>query len=155
AADFDRLAEPIPPKPESPAEADDPPDPPADVLDPVMRRQIRVALDHLRRSDLYEALGLLRDAPAQEISARADAERRRWMKKTQVTAEKTAWLEVVALSQSHLGSPSARARYDRTLALEAEEALGASIGFALQGLSRLDAGTRAVLLDEAAALGIP
>ncbi len=40
----------------------------------------------------------------------------------QVTAEKTAWLEVVAQAQSDLGSPRARARYDRTIALEAEEA---------------------------------
>jgi hypothetical protein len=153
AADLDRLAEPIPPKPEAPAD-DDTPDPPADVLDPTTRRQIRVALEHLRRRDLYDALGLPRDAPTDEIAARADAERRRWMQKAQVTAEKTAWLEVVSHAQSHLASPPARARYDRTLVLEAEEALIASIEFALKGISRLDPGTRAALVDEAAARGI-
>ena len=31
-------------------------DPPADVLDPSTRRQIRVALDHLGCRDLYDAL---------------------------------------------------------------------------------------------------
>ncbi|WP_074312018.1 hypothetical protein [Singulisphaera sp. GP187] len=153
AADLDRLAELIPPKPESPAE-EDAPDPPVDVLDPAMRRQIRVALTHLRRLDLYEALSLTRDAPAQEIINLTDAERRRWMQKAQVTAEKTAWLELVSHAQSHLTTPESRARYDRTLALEAEEALIASIEFALQGLPRLDPGTRNALHDEGAALGI-
>ena len=71
-------------------------DPPADVLDLSTRRQIRVVLEHLECRDLYYALGLTRDAPASDIAARADAERQRWMKKAQVTAEKTAWLEVVA-----------------------------------------------------------
>jgi hypothetical protein len=151
--DLDQLIEPIPPRPESPGE-DDTPDPPSDVIDPVMRRQLRVALDHLRKRDLYDALGVARNAPAWEISARADAERQRWMKKTQVTAEKTAWLEVVTLAQSHLSSPPARARYDRTLAMEAEEAVNDAIAFAVRGLPRLDPGTRAVLLDEAAAMGV-
>jgi hypothetical protein len=151
--DLDRLAEPIPPRPEAPVE-DDPPDPPADVLDPVTRRQIRVALEHLRRRDLYDALGLTRDAPPGEIGARADAERQRWMQKAQVTAEKTAWLEVVSLAQSHLTAAAARARYDRTLAAEAEEALNAAIAFTLKGLARLDPGTRLALIDEGAALGI-
>ena len=32
------------------------------ALDPAMRRQIRVALEHLRRRDLYDALGLARGA---------------------------------------------------------------------------------------------
>ena len=116
--------------------------PPADVLDPSTRRQIRVALAHLGCRDLYDALGVTRDAPASDIAARADAERRRWMKKAQVTAEKTAWLEVVAHAQSHLGSPRSRARYDRTLALEAEEAFDTLAGFTLKGLGRLDQGTR-------------
>src|SRR5258707_2369506 len=39
--DLDRLAEPIPPRPEAPAEEDEP-DPAADVLHPTTRRQIRV-----------------------------------------------------------------------------------------------------------------
>src|SRR5436305_799230 len=139
--DLDRLIEPIPPRPEAPAEVDAV-DPIPDILDAVTRKQIRVALDHLRRRDLYDALGVARDAPAAEVAARADAERRRWMQKTQVTAEKTAWLEVVSHAQSHLGSPDPRARYDRTLALEAEERLGESIAFAIRGLSKLDHGTR-------------
>ncbi len=151
--DLERLVELIPPKPESPAEAEAP-DPTPDVLDAVARKQIRVALDHLRRRDLYDALGLARDAPPAEVAARADAERRRWMQKTQVTAEKTAWLEVVSHAQSHLGSPVARSRYDRTLALEAEERLGESVAFAVKGLARLDYGTRAALVDEAGGLGI-
>ena len=154
-ADFDRLAEPIPPKPESPAaQNDDAPEPAPDVVDPVMRRQIRVALDHLRKRDLYDALGVARDAPPWEVAERADAERQRWMKKAQVTAEKTAWLEVVTLAQSHLGSPAARSRYDRTLQYEAEDGLNLAIAFALKGLPTLDPGTRALLLDEAAAAGI-
>lgn len=129
-------------------------DPPADVLDASTRRQLRVALDHLGCRDLYDALGVGRDAPASDIAARADVERQRWMKKAQVTAEKTAWLEVIAHAQSHLGSPRSRARYDRTLALEAEEAFDQLAGFGLKGLSRLDPGTRAALVAEAAALGI-
>ncbi|MDR3634676.1 MAG: hypothetical protein P4L84_12795 [Isosphaeraceae bacterium] len=151
--DLDRLVEPIPPKPEPPGEVDDP-DPPVDAIDPVTRRQVRVALDHLGRRDLYDALGLERAAPLDEIAARADSERRRWMQKTQVTAEKTAWLEVVSLAQSHLGSPEARARYDRTLVLEAEDELNASIAFVLKGATRLDAGTRQALIDEGERLGI-
>ena len=153
--DLDRLAALIPPQADAPAEAEeDEPDPPVDVLDPTTRRQIRVALEHLRRRDLFDALGLAHDAPIAEIASRADAERQRWMQKAQVTAEKTAWLEVVSLAQSHLGTPAALARYERTLAQEREEALKASIEFALKGLPRLDPGTRSALFDEAAALGI-
>jgi hypothetical protein len=129
-------------------------DPPADVLDSSTRRQIRGALEHLGRRDLYDALGLFRDAPALIITARADEERQRWMKKTQVTAEKTAWLEVIAHAQSHLASSKARAKYDRTLSLEAEERFDALIAFAIQGSTRLDQGTHAALVEEAAALGI-
>ena len=133
-------------------ESDD--DPPADVLDSSTRRQIRGALEHLCRRDLYDALGLFRDAPTSIITARADEERQRWMRKAQVTAEKTAWLEVIAHAQSHLASPKARARYDRTLMLEAEERFDALTLFALQGSTRLDSGTSAALIVEAAALGI-
>ncbi len=125
------------------------------MLDPSTRRQIRVALEHLGCRDLYDAIGVERDAPASYIAERADAERQRWMKKAQVTAEKTAWLEIITHAQSHLGSPKARARYDRTLALEAEESFEGLAEFALKGLSRLDAGTHAALVEEAAALGIP
>jgi hypothetical protein len=153
--DLDRLAALIPLRDEAPVEAEvDEPDPPVDVLDPTTRRQIRVALEHLRRRDLFDALGLAHDAPGAEIAFRADAERQRWMQKAQVTAEKTAWLEVVSLAQSHLGTPAARGRYERTLGLEREEVLKGSIEFAVKGLSRLDPGTRSALLDEAAALGI-
>ncbi|MBV8609253.1 MAG: hypothetical protein JO034_17580 [Singulisphaera sp.] len=153
SGDLDRLIEGIPPRSGAPAEVDVP-DPPADVLDPTMRRQIRVALEHLRRRDLYDALGLARDAPMAEIGDRADAERRRWMHKAQITAEKTAWLEVVSHAQTHMTAPEARARYDRTLAQESEESLGDAIEFALTGQARLDPGTHAALLDEAAGLGI-
>jgi hypothetical protein len=134
-------------------EADD--DPPADVLDPSTRRQIRVALDHLGCRDLYDALGVARDAPVTYITTRADAERQRWMKKAQVTAEKTAWLEVITHAQSHLGSPKARARYDRTLGHETEESFNDLADFVLHGLSRLDVGTQSALMEEAAAVGIP
>ena len=132
-----------------------PDEPSPDVLDPSTRRQIGAALAHLGRRDLYDALGLDRDAPASEIALRADQERQRWMKKTQVTAEKTAWLEVVSHAQSHLGSPQARARYDRTLALESEEAFEKLARFALKDLKQLDGMTRQTLFEEAAALGIP
>jgi hypothetical protein len=153
--DLDRLAAPIPPKAETPADTeDDEPDPPVDVLDPTTRRQIRVALEHLRRRDLFDALGLAHDAPLAEIAARADAERQRWMQKAQVTAEKTAWLEVISLAQSHLCTPATRARYERTLTVDREEAFKGSVEFTVKGLSRLDPGTRSVLLDEASALGI-
>ena len=135
-------------------EADLDEDPPADVLDPSTRRQIRVALDHLGCRDLYDALGVLRDAPASDIAARADGERQRWMKKAQVTAEKTAWLEIIAHAQSHLCTAKARARYDRTLTRETEETFESLVAFAIQGLKRLDAGTQSALIDEAAAVGI-
>ena len=155
--DLHRLIRPIPNLAEAPGtngEAEPDIEPPADVLDPSTRRQIRVALEHLGCRDLYDAMGVTRDAPASDIAARADAERQRWMKKAQVTAEKTAWLEVIAHAQSHLGSPRSRARYDRTLALEAEAAFDHLAEFGLKGLSRLDPGTRAALIAEAAALGI-
>ena len=76
------------------------------------------------------------------------------MQKSQVTAEKTAWLEAISYAQSHLSTAGARDRYDRTLAVEAEEALLAAIAFAIEGTSRLDPGTKAALVDEAMALGI-
>ena len=77
------------------------------------------------------------------------------MKKAQVTAEKTAWLEIITHGQSHLSSPKARVRrYDRTLAQEAEETFEGLAAFALKGLTRLDAGTFDALINEAAALGI-
>jgi hypothetical protein len=129
-------------------------DAPADVLDPSTRRQIRVALEHLACRDLYDALGVARDAPASYVVSRADAERQRWMKKAQVTAEKTAWLEVITHAQSHLSSSKARARYDRTLAQEAEESFEGMAAFTLKGLKRLDPGTQVVLIEEAAAVGI-
>ena len=155
--DLVRITRPIPNLVEAPSVNGDSEldfDPPADVLDPSTRRQIRMALEHLGCRDLYDALGLTRDAPASDTAARADAERQRWMKKAQVTAEKTAWLEVITHAQSHLGSPRSRARYDRTLALEAEESFDRLAEFALKGLKRLDPGTRAALIEEAAALGI-
>ncbi len=130
-------------------------DPPVDVLDPSTRRQIRGALDHLSCRDLYDALGVTRDAPISYIGARADAERQRWMKKAQVTAEKTAWLEVITHAQSHLTSAKIRARYDRTLAQETEESFEGLAEFALKGLGRLDPGTQTALIEEAAAIGIP
>ncbi|MGP0069802.1 MAG: hypothetical protein ACLQGP_40150 [Isosphaeraceae bacterium] len=155
--DLVRITRPIPNLVEAPSAHGDielEANPPADVLDPSTRRQIRMALEHLGCRELYDALGLTRDATASDITARADAERQRWMKKAQVTAEKTAWLEVITHAQSHLGSARSRARYDRTLALEAEESFDAMAAFTLKGLKRLDPGTRAVLVEEAAALGI-
>ena len=154
-SDLDALIEPIAAMPESPEGVrKDVEDTAAEVLDPVMRRQIRMALDPLRKQHLYEALGLSRDTPMREITARADTERQRWMKKTRVTAEKTAWLEVVTLAQSHLTNAAARTRYDRTLVLEDEESFTEAAAFALKGLLSLDPGTSAILLDEAAALGV-
>ena len=151
--DLDRLIEPIPPRPDSPAEVDAF-EPAPDVLDAVTRKQIRVALEHLRKRDLYDALGLRPDAPTAEVAAKADAERRRWMQKTQVTAEKTAWLEVVSHAQSHLGSAESRARYDRTLGADAEARFAESIDWAIKGLARLDYSTRAALISEAGREGI-
>jgi hypothetical protein len=127
---------------------------PADVLDPSTRRQIHVALAHLGCRDLYDALGVARDAPASYIVERADAERQRWMKKAQVTAEKTAWLEIITHAQSHLSTTKSRARYDRTLVLETEESFERMSEFAVVGLGRLDPGTQSALVEEAGALGI-
>ena len=154
ADDLDRLIEPYPPRPEAPSEPEEVDEEPADVLEPSMRGQIRVALGHIGRKDLYDALDLPRDAPSSEILARADEERQRWMNKSQVTAEKTAWLEAVSYAQSHLTRPETRARYDRTLAFEAEDGLVASIAFAIKGSIGLDPGTKQALLHEAASLGI-
>lgn len=151
--EFQRLLQPYPPMPETPAAAEaDEPSP--DILDPTTRRQVRIALDHIRRRNLYDVVGLPADAPIREIAARADDERRKWMHKTQVTAEKTAWLEAVSYAQSHLSNPEARARYDRTLSVEAEERLGAAIDFALQGSGGLAPGTRQALRDEALLVGV-
>ncbi len=155
--DLLRLTRPIPDLVETVAKGEDSEqdlDPPTDVLDPSTRRQIRGALEHLGCRDLYDALGVSRDAPGSYVAARADAERQRWMKKAQVTAEKTAWLEVITHAQSHLTSPKIRARYDRTLAQEAEESFDSLAEFALKGLARLDTGTHSVLIEEAAAFGI-
>ncbi len=77
------------------------------------------------------------------------------MKKAQVTAEKTAWLEIITHAQSHLGSTKTRARYDRTLAQETEESFVNVAEFVLNGLTRLDPGTQSALMEEAAAVGIP
>ncbi|WP_169979691.1 hypothetical protein [Tautonia rosea] len=151
---FARLLEPIPPLPERPPEPIESVDPPADVIDSATRGQIRRTLDHLRRLDLYDALGLQRDAPQSEILNRADEERQRWRQKSRVSAEMTAWLEVIAYAQSHLGTPEARSRYDRTLEREAEDRFRMAIRFCLDGESRIASGTRSALLDEAASLGI-
>jgi hypothetical protein len=129
-------------------------DPPPDALAPSTRRQIRVALAHLGCRDLYDALGVARDAPVSYIAERADEERQRWMKKAQVTAEKTAWLEIITHAQSHLSATKSRARYDRTLVLEAEESYEQMAAFALEGLGRLDPGTQSALVEEAGAMGI-
>lgn len=149
-----RLLEPIPPLPETPPEPIEPDDLPGDVIDSATRGQIRRTLDHLGRLDLYDALGLKRDAPQSEILNRADEERQRWRQKTRVSAEMTAWLEVIAYAQSHLGTSKARARYDRTLERESEDRFRVAIRFSLDGESRLAPGTRLALLDEAASLGI-
>lgn len=152
-ADLDLMIEAIPPLPETPrdapaATAD------ADVLDATLRKQIRAALEHIQKRDLYEALDLPRDAPPRALAEEADAIRKRWMKKSQVTAEKTAWLEAVSFAQSHLTHPEARARYDRTLATEAEERFERALAFALDGARRLDSGTRAAVLEEAELTGV-
>ena len=152
-ADLDRLTAPIPARPDDPGPVEVA-EPAVDVLDAVARKQIRVTLDHLKKRDLYDALGLVRDAPTAEVTRRSDAERRRWMQKSQVTAEKTAWLEAVSHAQSHLGTPETRGRYDRTLRVEAEERLAEAIAFAVRGLTRLDYGTRSALVQEAAAEGV-
>ncbi|MDG3003586.1 hypothetical protein [Paludisphaera mucosa] len=154
---LDRLMRPIPFLVEQggPGEVEPEDETPPDVLDASTRRQIRMALDHLDRRDLYDALGLFRDAPLALIASRADEERQRWMKKAQVTAEKTAWLEVVSHAQTHLGSPKHRARYDRTLVLEAEDRFEQTSAFAVRGLVRIDSGTHVALIDEAGARGIP
>ena len=76
------------------------------------------------------------------------------MHKAQVTAEKTAWLEAVSYAQSHLTQWDSRARYDRTLQVETEDALNEAIGFALKGMTSLPPSTRQFLRDEATAAGI-
>jgi hypothetical protein len=151
--DLDRLIEPIPPRPEAPVSTDEPEES-DEGLDPVTRRQIRAALELVGHRDLYDALSLTRDATPAEVASRADAERQRWMRKSQVTAEKTAWLEVVSYAQSHLAQPEGRAKYDRSLARDLEDEFSRSVAFALEGLAALDPGTRHVLLDEAASRGI-
>ena len=149
-----RLLEPIPPLPSPPPDPSEPEDPPVDAIDPATRGQIRRTLDHLGRRDLYDALDLPRDAPQTEIVDKAEADRRRWRQKSRVTAEMTAWLEAIAYAQSHLGTPQERARYDRTLELQAEERFNESARFCLEGERRLADSARRTLTDEAAALGI-
>jgi hypothetical protein len=151
--DLDRLAESIPARPEPP-KLDDDADSPVDVIDSATRRQIKVALEHLNKRNLYDVLDLPHDAPSRELSQSADALRRRWMQKSQITAEKTAWLEAVSYAQSHLANPEARARYDRTLTADAEEMLNTTIEFALRGLNRLDSATREAIVDDGAGFGV-
>ncbi len=154
ADDLDRMAEGIPPKPEAP-KASEPSSPIGpDVLDPTVRRQIRMALDHIHRRDLYDVLDLPRNAPPKAIIESADAIRKRYMQKAQVTAEKTAWLEAVSFTQSHLTNPESRDRYDRTLEVEAEDAFRETLAFALEGQSSLDQATREAILREASSSGV-
>ena len=127
---------------------------PVDILEPATRRQIRIALEHLHRRDLYDVLGVRRDAPESEIVDRADAERRRWMNKAQVTAEKTAWLEVISHAQSHLGNSKSRERYDRTLELDSEEGFENLIEFAARRRNEIDQATQNALIAEASVMGI-
>ncbi|MFO0958081.1 MAG: hypothetical protein U0800_11740, partial [Isosphaeraceae bacterium] len=154
--DLSRLAHGVPElrDPEVVAEPDEPDVPPPNVLDGATRRQIRVALDHLKRQNLYEVLDLGFDASPDEVTRRADEERTRWMQKAQVTAEKTAWLEAVSYAQTHLTTSEARHRYDWTLIVEAEEVFTELVGFTVDGLHRLDEATRSALLDEATARGL-
>ena len=104
---LDRLTRLIPgPDREAPAASDGRAadvEPPADVLDPSTRRQIRNGTGAPGPAATFTTRsGLFRDAPSSVIAARADEERQRWMRKAQVTAEKTAWLEVISHAQSHL-----------------------------------------------------
>ena len=49
-ADLDRLVSPFPPLADAPSD-DDPPDPPADVIDSATRRQIRLALERVEAEE--------------------------------------------------------------------------------------------------------
>ena len=151
--DLDRLIEPIPQRAEPPREEEGP-EPITDVLDGTTRRQIRGALEHVGKRDLYDSLGLPRDAPTAELIGRAAVERQRWMQKSQVTAQKTLWLEVISYAQSHLLGVTERARYDKTLLADAEDLFMESVVFAVAGLGRLDMGTKHVLLGDATSRGI-
>lgn len=153
ADDLDRLIASLPtlpeaPRPGGPSAADGP------TIDLATRTRIRRTLEHLGRRDLYHLLDLPRDADGGKIKARAEAMRKRWNQKSQVTSERTAWLEAIAFVNAHLIESDDRATYDRSLTLEAEAALSATIEFAARGLTRIDPGTRHVLVEEAARLGI-
>jgi hypothetical protein len=154
-SDLDELTLGLPSLPDDPAARDDGDDGPArEALDPSAQWQIRITLEHLAKRDLYHALDVPRDASGAVIASRADAERKRWMHKTQVTAEKTAWLEAITYAQSHLLNPESRRRYDRTLDLEAEEAFLGVLRFTLEGLTALDEATARILIEEALSLGV-
>lgn len=154
AEDLEPLVVGIPSRPDPPRRPDEE-DELGDVLDPSARKQIRLALEHLGKRDLYDVLGLPRTADPAAIQAGAERERARWMGKAQVTAEKTAWLEAVTYAQSHLGSPETRLRYDRTLRREAEEEFETLVKVVLDGLDALDPDTRRELHLQAAGFEIP
>ena len=152
---------PRPPRRADPAQArgrrpsDDAPDPPADVLDPVTRRQIRVALDHLRRRDLYDALGLPRDAPAWRD--RRPGRRRA----PAVDAEDAGHGREDRLARSGLARPVAPGLARRPGALRPDARAGGRGGARTtrsRSPSRACPGSTPargrVLLDEAAALGV-
>lgn len=125
-----------------------------ELLGPSVRRQLKITLDHLGRKDLYEALELPRESAPNALRERAEALRRHWARRVPNTAEKSAWLDVAAFALTHLGTPEARARYDRTLVAESQEAFADVVRFTLAGAPRLGASTLAALIEEAARLGI-
>ncbi len=125
-----------------------------DALDPTSARQIELVLNHLGFEHLYAMLNLPRDAPRSELLAAITAVRRRWMQKSQVTAEKTAWLEAVSYANTYLVAPDARRRYDATLESRADAEFESAVSFAVNGLPRLDDATFEALVEHARATGI-
>jgi tetratricopeptide (TPR) repeat protein len=146
-AELEPLLDPYPPWPEPPPEPDDEPVP-SGVADAAARRRIAEALDAVGRPDLYDLIDLRRDVPQDELR-----EQLAWLRSHGKDAP-APWREALALAHTHLGTPEARARYDRALTIEAEAELDHLLGFALRGLTRLDTGTREALRLEAMALGI-
>lgn len=147
----DRLLEPFPPLPEAPRDPDD--EPPADVINFESTREIRAVLDALRRRDLYDLLDLAQDAPLSEIAHRATEIRNQNTKRGTIEDAAT-WLTAMRLVQTHLTTPDARARYDRSVTADSIDRFSQVVTATVRGQPRLDAATHRALLEEGNALGL-
>ena len=148
--DANQLMAAFAPWPEPPHVQETVPDP-ATLVEPWAWAELEHQLTELGLHDLYEALGVLPDAEMETLTARLNEPA-----SNRSSQFEPDWLtdELRKQAHQHLGTPDARARYDRSLEQAHASELAHILAITLRGQLRLDPDTRHALLTEAAALGL-